>query len=268
MSGIRLLLDTAETVGEPRSGAKRFWTGREELILRNTYPEGGVPACLPRLPGRTPASIYQRAAKLGLIAPAEAARGAPRRRHQSNEHIDALIRRTYANPEKGAIKRLAQTIGRPRAWIADRAIKLGCTVPRFKALPWTNPEREIVRENAHRHPATICKVLKRSGFSRTETAVSVQIKRLGACTEDPNHYTATGLASLFGVDGHVITAWIGKGWLQAARRGTERVAAQGGDQWWIHRRSVRAFVIQNVGAVDFRKVDKFWLVDLLAGSVA
>jgi hypothetical protein len=61
-----------------------------------------------------------------------------------------------------------------------------------------------------------------------------------------------------------VTGWVNKGWLRAARRGTERTPQQGGDEHWIHMRDVRRFVIDNVAAVDFRKVDKFWLVDLLA----
>lgn len=263
------LLDTAECVGEPRSGTKRFWTGRELLILRNTYPTGGLEASLPKLPGRTPSSIYQRAGLLGLVAPSESRRGTPRAKWTSNEHLDALIRRTYeGRPDKGAIKALARDTGRPRAWLRDQAMRLGCAVPRFKEPAWSAAENEIVSENAHRHPATIVKLLKRAGFVRTDVAVVMQRKRLGASTEDPNHFTAHGLAALFGVDGGTVCAWIEKGWLQARKRGTARTEAQGGDQWWIHRRQVRAFVVDNVAAVDFRKVDKFWLVDLLAGSAA
>lgn len=264
MTRVGLLLDTAEITGPPRAGAKRFWTGREELILRNTYPVGGLAAALEKLPGRSAGAVYQRANALDLKAPTETR---PRQRWVSNDHLDALIRRTYeGKPDKGAIKRLAQQTGRPRAWLRSQAVKLGCAIPRFKEPRWTDAEREIVQEHAHRHPGTIVRRLKVAGFTRTETAVAVQIKRLGACTQDPDHYTACGLASLFGVDSKVITGWIEKGWLQARRRGTERVAAQGGDQWWIHRRAVREFVVGNVAAVDIRKADKFWLVDLLAGG--
>lgn len=70
-----------------------------------------------------------------------------------------------------------------------------------------------------------------------------------------------------GVDAKVVTGWITKGWLKAQRRGTDRTEAQGGDQWWIHRRDVRTFIIQNAAAVDLRKiVDKEWFVDLLANG--
>ena len=113
--------------------------------------------------------------------------------------------------------------------------------------------------------------LKAKGYSRTETAVIVKLKRLHiprGRNAALDHYTAQGLAKLFAVDSHVVGAWIKKGWLKAKRRGTDRVAAQGGDEWWIHRRNVRAFVIDNVAAIDIRKVEKFWFVELLAGGAA
>jgi hypothetical protein len=44
------------------------------------------------------------------------------------------------------------------------------------------------------------------------------------------------------------------------------VAANGGDEYWIHRHDVRAFVVANVAAVDLRKVEKFWFVEMLAGK--
>lgn len=258
---VRLILDTAECHGPMRSGSRRFWTGREDLIMRNTFPAAGVVGCLEKLPGRTPSSIYQRARTLHLKAPTESG---PRHKWKATEALDALIRRTYeGKPEKGAIKELARQTGRPRSWLNDRATKLGCVVPRFKEPRWTEAEKHIVHENAHRHPATIQKALKGAGYSRTETAITVQRKRLGACTDDPDHYTSRGLGLLFGLDESVVRNWIAAGWLVAKRRGTARVATQGGDQWWIHRKAVRAFVIENTARVDLRKVDKFWFVELL-----
>lgn len=266
---LRLILDTAEAAGPPRTGGLRFWTGREEVILRGAYPTGGVPACLGRLPGRSAASIYRHAALLGLRSTSAPASGRPRRTHEASDHIDALIRRTLqGKPASGELKKLARDIRRSRQWIRKRAIKLGCAVPRFKPAPWAAAETEIVEENAHLGTATLRARLLKAGFARTETAIAVQRKRLGASTADPDHYTATGLAALFGVDCQTVRRWIERGWLRASRRGTARVAEQGGDQWWIHRGMVRAFVVHNVAAVDFRKVDKTWLVDVLAAAPA
>ena len=150
MSGVALTISTAETVGPPRVGAKRFWTGREQMILRNAYPQSGIAGSLALLPGRSAAAIYVRAMKLKLVSPHEATR----RRCRPTEQIDDAIRRVYQNnTDKGAIKRLAQTTGRSRAWIRARAIALGIAVPRFKEPPWTEAETEIVAEAAHLKPA-------------------------------------------------------------------------------------------------------------------
>ncbi|WP_420133971.1 hypothetical protein [Rhodopseudomonas sp.] len=127
--------------------------------------------------------------------------------------------------------------------------------------------------HAHKRPDTIRRMLASKGYQRTSTAILVKLKRHGGGTgknADLDHYTAGALAVLFGVDGKTVSGWIARGWLKAQRRGTARTAAQGGDEWSIHRRAVRAFVIDNIASVDFRKLDKFWLVELLtsAGPVA
>lgn len=44
VGGIRELLDHNPVVGEPCAGTRRFWTGREEKLLRAHYPTGGVTA--------------------------------------------------------------------------------------------------------------------------------------------------------------------------------------------------------------------------------
>ena len=71
-----------------------------------------------------------------------------------------------------------------------------------------------------------------------------------------------------GVDDHCITRWIGLGYLQAKRRGTDRTPQQGGDIWYIKDRWVRDFVVDHVNEIDIRKVDKYWFVDLLAAGRA
>jgi len=265
--GIRQFLDDNPMVGEQRVGSKRFWTGREEKIIRQFYPAGGVAACLAQLPGRSATSIYQRAGLMGVRKPGPSGKVTERQAWTSNEHIDALIRRAYAtDATKGAINRLAKTVNRPRWWVSKRATKLGIVPPRFKEAPWSEAELDLIVEHAHKNPATLRRMLARQGFARTETAITVKLKRAGADRTDPDYFTAGALAAAMGVDAKTVTGWIAKGWLKAARRGTERVASQGGDEWWIHRRDIRTFIIENVAAVDIRKVEKFWFVDLLARS--
>lgn len=271
--GIKDLLDHNPVVGDRRAGPKRFWTGKEERLLREHYPAGGVPECLPLLPGRTASSIYNRAGQLGLRStPTVKQNGFPRERWASNEQIDRLIVEVYQRvPKKNDINRLAATLNRPRWWVSARARRLGCVAPRFKQPPWTEAEDELIATYAARHPSTIVRTLKRHGFNRTETAIVVRLKRIGQArgrNADPDHYTANALAKLFGVDRKGVGAWIAKGWLKAGKRGTDRTEANGGDEYWIHRREVRRFIIENVSAVDLRKVDKFWFVDVLTEARA
>lgn len=260
------MLDAAATVGPPREGARRFWTMRELNALREAYPRGGVPASLEALPGRSARAIYAVAGKLGLRSPTTVRAAGPRRRWTASEEIDRAIRAGYAKATtKAAVVRLAQAVGRPRWWVSRRAAALGLVAPRFKQPAWTEAETAVVEANAHRKPATISRMLKRAGFARTETAVAVKLKRLGCDTADPDRMTARGFAGFMGVDCTTVSGWIARGWLRAGRRGTERTAAQGGDQWWISRAAARRFIVENAAAVDVRKVEKFWFIELLGG---
>jgi hypothetical protein len=261
VSGIRELLDYNPVVGEMRSGPRRFWTGRELKLMRENYPNGGVTACLAVLPGRTASSIYQRAAMLGLRVPGTDGKVHERQAWATSDAIDAIIRRTYQKaPSKNDVQACAATCGRPRWWISKRAAALGLVTPRFKQAPWSEPELELISDNAHKSPAALRKMLKAKGFNRTETAIIVKLKRLGADRTDPHHLNANQLAGVMGVDRKTVSGWIAKGWLKATRR--EATATD--DFWWIHRKDIARFIVDNVVAIDIRKVDKFWFVDLLA----
>lgn len=246
-----------------RRSDRYHWTTREIATLRAVYPDHGIVASIEALPRRTPSAIYQKVRLLGLCRHNV---NANRERWTTTAHIDDAIRRAYADGALGTIKRLSGTVGRPGWWIRKRAMQLGIAVPRFRAFPWTAAEDDILSANAHKAPLTIKRALARAGYKRSDSAIEVRIKRLRLDTTDPDHYTGRGLADILGVDSKAITRWIEKGWLRAHRRGTARVSEQGGDQWWIRRADVRRFIIENVAAVDFRKADKFWLVDLLTGG--
>ncbi len=270
-TGIRDLLDQNPIVGEQKRGARRIWTNKEVATLRATFPTGGVRACLSLLPGRSATSIYQRAAAENLRAPKGKA-GASRQRWSGSPQIDAVIRRVYqSTPTKGDIKKLAVTLGRPLWWVCKRAAQLGLSTPRFRELPWSEAELEFVAGNSHKPADALSRMLKHRGFNRTATAITVRLKRLGTPTgknADIDHYTANQLSKLFGNDRGQVMAWIVKGWLVAERRGTARTSAQGGDEYWIHRQAIRKFVIENTGAFDIRKVEKFWFVEMLTQPAA
>ncbi|MEY9098871.1 hypothetical protein ABIA24_001780 [Sinorhizobium fredii] len=265
VSGIRALLDDNPIMGESRAGARRFWTGREEKLLREHYPQGGVSLCLQHLPGRSASSIYNRAGQLGLRKQDERGRITERQAWTSNDRIDAVILRTFqGNPDKGAVKRCAAAVNRPRWWVSKRAQQLGLVSPRFKEPEWSEAEREIIAEFAHRPVKTLRQMLASKGFRRSETAIIVKLKRLGADRTDPHNLNANQLATVMGVDRKTVASWIAKGWLKATRR----QQSESDDFWKIHRRDIRRFIVDTIAAVDIRKVDKFWLVDLLTDREA
>lgn len=267
-AGTRDLLDANEIIGEPRKGVKRFWTGREEGLLREHYPRHGLNGCLLALPGRSATSIYQHARILGLVGPGGRV-GFAQARWTTSEAIDAVITRAYqAAPSRNGITRCAHAVGRPRWWVSRRAGQLGLVAPRFKEPPWSQEELAVVSDMADHSTGNIRKALKRRGFSRTETAIIVKLKRLriSRASNDPNLFTGRSLAMVMGVGEKAVIRWIEKGWLKAKAVGQARPDRACGAHWEIRRRDVRAFVIDNVAAVDLRKVDKFWFVDLLTGG--
>lgn len=267
----RQVLDETEPVGPQKRGSKRFWTNREEAILRRDFPLHGLEYCIPQLPGRTPMAVYQHATtgmalKPPPRVPATPGSKRPWRVHHTSESLDRLILEVTCRQKKtrDELKKFAVRIGRPYWWVMRRARALAPNfAPRFKEPPWSSEEMEILENNGHKTDVVLVRMLAKKGYRRTETAVHVKIKRLHVDRSDPHHYTAHGLASLLGVDGKTVTSWIEKGWLHAKRRGTDRVAAQGGDQHWIHHSEVRRFIIEETARVDLRKVDKYWFIEFL-----
>lgn len=220
---------------------KYNWTTREVAIVREHYPQGGLDACA-KLLQRTRYAIYQRARTLGLSAPGQT--GGAREKWPNDPEIDARIKRLHETPlMKGAITEFAERINRPCWYVSRRARELGLKTPRFRELPWTPAEIDLLHETAHIGTKNAQKRFKRAGYVRSETAIHVKRKREGISTtlakQDHGLYTAGQVASLFGVDAKTVTRWIHLAELRAKRRGTERVEIQGGDMWTVTERDLR-----------------------------
>jgi len=241
-----------------------YWTTAEVNIIRQHYPTGGANACMAHLPRRTSSAIYQQATRLGLRYGNKEHKN---RKWPADEHIDRAIVEAYHHPERGPIYKQLRGLMRPVWWIKKRAVKLGLSqLVGRKEAPWANEELALLEKHSHKSLKVIARILRQRGYHRTETAIKVKRTRMELSTDDPDHYTGRQLAREFGVDEHVVIRWISQGWLRAGRRGTNRTEANGGDMWWIKRKHVRDFVVENVGVIDIRKVDKVWFVDLLANT--
>lgn len=265
---LRRMLDYNPRIGPIRKGSRRFWTTTEIKTLTQHYPLGGLARCLRRLPGRSASTIYQKANKLKLVAPVTAARlkkGVPRNTWRTSPQIDLRITQAYPRAtNKRDVLNLARLLNRPRWWVSKRAAKLGLIEPRFKEPVWHKDEIDFIESRGHMNPEVLSRTLRGFGYRRTATAITVKLKRLNISREDPNHFTARGFSLIMGVDATTVGNWIERGLLTARKRGTARTPQQGGDQWWIHHRDARLFIIDNAGVIDIRKVDKISFIELLA----
>lgn len=188
---------------------------------------------------------------------------------EMDEELCRVYREEVGISKKPVVRMLAEKFGVPAWKIKRRAYALG-VVPisqkRTKESGWTELELELLKANASFSLERIQDKLRKAGYNRTRTAIKLKIVRwLGGKPKGEN-YTGRELERLFGLDGHCVELWIRKGFLAAGRRGTARTAAQHGDMWDIRPKDVRQFVIEHTELVDFRKLDKFWLVDLLSGK--
>lgn len=250
---------------EPRP-KRRPYTGADVTFLKAKFPTGDIAEIAVRL-GRSKQSIYQMAAKLGLRRTV-AKRPKPEK-YVTTPEIDTQIRAFYAQPHHHQGKRcaLAEKFGWPAWKITRRAIALGLVTPRTKEPSWNEDELQILEQCGHLSPLAIQRKLAAAGHHRTETGILIKRKRMGFTAPKSNDgWSGHRLAQLLGVDDHRLTAWHKKGWLKAALRESNRTPQQGGDMKWFSRAEVRRFVVDSAELVDLAKVDKIWLVELLAAG--
>lgn len=256
--------DTSESRPVPAPGGA--WRTTEVAILHEVYPKGGAAGVHQRLPHRTLQAIRAKAntekieCKRGSTSGLRFARIYP-----PCEHIDQAIREGYIHAtEKGAIKALAERIGRPAWWVQKRGAQLGVTrTNRTRLGSWLREELAILEEFAHLEHKAVCRKLKEAGFKRTPTAVEVKIKRLRLDREDPDRWSATAVAPFLGVNPATIADWVERRGLPAKR---ESWGPNG--RLMIQRKKLRTWIANNCSFVDLRRVDQPWFKELMWGADA
>lgn len=167
---------------------------------------------------------------------------------------DAFLVKHYDGNTKGRAAQIARTFGWPRWVINKRAGQLALTRP-IERQDWTEDEVSFLHQ--HLGARTAAWIAKR--LSRSEAAVAMKIKRLGLCRRvDDGTYSARQVAAGFGIDGHVVDAWIRSGLLKATRDMQQERAT-----WRVHPEDVAVFIRSNPMAFDIRKVDQVWFLDVL-----
>ena len=184
------------------------------------------------------------------------------------DFIDKQIRRIYHSNEagRGKVKAFSERHGIPRHQIRNRALKLGVAVSITRSPEWTEVECDLLEKHYFKAPGSIRNIFYRAGFNRSETSIMVKRKRMKLFVGLADVYSASSLASIMGTDVKAVTRWVSLGYLKASKKGTNRTPQQGGDSFLIYHKNVREFIIDNVAIVDTRKIDKYWLVDLLANK--
>jgi hypothetical protein len=171
------------------------------------------------------------------------------------------VRRKQGQPVKDLSLKWGISMNR----ISARASALGVIAVERRRPPWTEEELAIVEKHGHKSPGAIRVRLKASGYVRSDTAIRQKLKEQNIL-QNLKGESVYALAECFGIHPKTISSWITRGLLHAKQRGTNRTEKQGGDAWFITTQDVRQFVKSHLAIIDFTKVDKYWLVDLLLGK--
>jgi len=241
----------------------RGWSRAELDVLTDHYAQGGALACAPYLPHRPLNSIRVAAARLGLRYHREYRVQPP-----SDERTDAAIRQLYAHgqPPPGAQRELAVRLQRPRQWLRQRAIKLGA-IRHIRGRNWTDPEDAILETLEGQGPRAIQKRLIAAGYpDRSEASIGERCRRLGLCAilDRAGSYSANEVGLLLGQDVHVVLRWIKAKRLPAQ---AQRSPDGGVLAWRVTHQHLRSFMIDNPLEWTPARVDRWWLIEILAGRV-
>ena len=245
---------------------ERYWTDEENQILSEHYPTKGPSYCANLLPARTKSAIYGQVGKLGLKRS-----GKQQKKSRSRDEyaeLDARISEMWPTLDLPAgslsgVKELARLLGEPHWLVTQRCRRLGLTRPRKKEPPWSAAEDDLMKRVPLHDPDKSSEIFKAHGFNRTATAIMVRSKRIGLSRRNTETFSARTAAKVIGWDNKTVSEYCLKGLIKSDRRKTKRLPQQGGDPHSIERSDLRQFVIDNLELIDFRKVDKFSLVDLL-----
>jgi hypothetical protein len=247
---------------EPGRTSERYFSEYEKCVIRSHYPDGGAAGCMARLEGRSQAQIQRQAHALGVRF-----KGVGERRVFARPDDETIRARWAELNGRGAVQRLADELGVPRHWLSARAIRLGPTTPHKKEPPWSEAEDALMRRAPLHDPRRAARLFAEHGFSRSPTAIVVRAKRLELSRRAARGvYSAMSAARLLGTDVKTVTAWILAGDIAATRRADARLPQQGGSAFDIDPAELRRFIVDSLGRIDIRRVDKFAFVALIAGE--
>ena len=152
--------------------------------------------------------------------------------------------------------KLAKKYGIPRSNISRHVMKLN--IPRVYILEphWSARELEILNSNAYKEAKIIQKRLECAGFKRSLNSISAKKCKLKV-SYSYEGMSATQTAECLGIDERTVIKWITAGMLSAAKRGKNDKI------FWVKSEDLKQLFIKYTSEINFSKIDKFWLVDIL-----
>lgn len=165
--------------------------------------------------------------------------------HQSCRDIADYLNRAGAQPP---ITQFA---------VQGRVLKLG--IGQRENRRWTESEMNWLREWTGRYPpAVIAKKLKRGVVS-----VTVKMKKMGLFRRAKyGWYTKKDVAEMLGVDPKKVSCWMDDGYLKAVPY-QALPQKNGGGQWYIEEKDLRAFLLRYPQELVGRNIDVCQVFDIL-----
>jgi hypothetical protein len=141
--------------------------------------------------------------------------------------------------------------------VVKRAIELGLTAPRRSSLFWTEAEDIFLFENSHLSFAHIHAEFNKAFPKRTLSAIVARVARLGGAraVRGQAGFSLTDLESHLHISRITLKQLVANGFLLASK--------PTGRDWMFRKQDVKQFIISHSDYLDWARIDKFWLIELL-----
>ena len=193
--------------------------------------------------------------------------------HSITRQQDEIIRKCWEHNSYGhhAAKRAGQLTGLTPSVAHRRAVELGLVFTRER-YRWTEPELQVVEENAHLALETIQKrlcLVSPSGVKRTRAAIAGQInsQRFRTNLDGMSHGP---LADALGISSDRLRRYRDEKMILGHRLESLRAAcgyveevADENRHWFYHNDNIVRLLFSCHGQLDLKKVNQLWLMGLL-----
>lgn len=192
------------------------------------------------------------------------------RRLPNSPEIDEALRMVYGlsrdygrgdSSHTGSLtlKEITLRFGRTRGYLRRRAEELNLPLRQVKRhSKWSEEEQRILERNAHLSCEAIQKRLVNEGYKRTISAIRDRIT-LHNLRQGTPYFRQEELVQYLGVSAQKVRRWMQEGLIRCQRMQTNSPT----DPRLVHRNEVRRFVQRNPMAIDLRRVDQLWFLDIV-----